>query len=137
MTKAWTRLACALGLAATAVPAAAHHSLAGYDQNRPLELTGEVTEFHYTQPHPYLVIAAPGPGGGAPQPWKLEMDNLWELDAIGVTSGTFKARDRVSVSGSPDRSGGHAMYLRRLDRASDGLRYEQIGMSPRLTVQKR
>jgi hypothetical protein len=115
-------------LAALAAPAQAHHSLTNYDSGRVVELTGEVTEFHYTQPHPFLVIAVAGAA------WKLEMDNLWELDAVGVARDTFRPGDRVTVSGSPDRGGARALYLRRLDRSRDRLRYEQVGTSPRLTV---
>lgn len=116
--------------AALAGPAAAHHSLAAYDAAHPVELTGEVTEFSFTQPHPYLVIEA-RPG----ERWKLEMDNLFELVDVGMTRATFRAKDRVRVSGSPDRGGARQLYLRRLDRAADGLVYEQVGTSPRLSVQ--
>jgi hypothetical protein len=108
-------------------PAEAHHSLAGYDHARQRELEGVVAAFHYTQPHPFLVVAA------ADGDWRLEMDNLFELDSVGVTRETFRPGDRVSVSGAPARNGAHALYLRRLDRPRDGLRYEQVGSSPRLT----
>ena len=113
-----------LGLAG---PGAAHHSLAAYDHARTLSLTGVISAFHYTQPHPFLIIDA---GGAA---WKLEMDNLSELDEAGIDPHTFKPGDRVQVTGDPMRDGSRQMYLRRLDRTSDGLRYEQVGFTPVLT----
>jgi hypothetical protein len=61
------------------------------------------------------------------------MDNLHELDEIGISRATFKPGDRVTISGDPDRMKPREIYLRRLDRPSDGLRYEQIGSRPRLT----
>ena len=71
---------------------------------------------------------------GARQIWRLEMDNLHELDEIGISRTTFQPGDRVTVSGDPDRTKPREIYLRRLDRPSDGLRYEQIGSRPRLTL---
>jgi hypothetical protein len=61
------------------------------------------------------------------------MDNLHELVDVGISKTTFKYGDRVTISGWPDRKEPREIYLRRLDRPSDGLRYEQIGSSPRLT----
>ena len=107
-----------------ATPAAAHHSLTGYDQSRRVTFDGVVTEFSFTNPHPILTIAV-----GAER-WRLEMDNLWELADIGLTRDSFKPSDRVKVSGSPDRNGGKSMYLWSLDRTSDGLHYEQVGSRP-------
>jgi hypothetical protein len=118
-------------LVSAAGPASAHHSLVGYDHGRRLELAGTVAEFHFTQPHPYLVLAA---RSGR---WKLEMDNLWELQEIGLTRESFKPADKVTVSGSPDREGAKALYLWRLDRPSDGLHYEQVGSRPHLSFKPR
>jgi hypothetical protein len=61
------------------------------------------------------------------------MDNRFELVAIGMTADSFKKGDRVVVTGGPARSRSNALYVLRLDREADGLRYEQIGASPRLT----
>jgi hypothetical protein len=125
----------AAALLALPLPAAAHHSLAGYDSARPVTLTGEVAEFSFTQPHPYLVMTVKPPSGPA-QAWKLEMDNLGELRLSGMSRDTFRPRDRITVTGSPDREGAHRLYVRRLDRPADGLAYEQVGTRPRLTSGK-
>jgi hypothetical protein len=124
----------ALVAAFAAGPAWAHHSLAAYDGLHPLTLAGEVTEFSFTNPHPYLVVAVK-PETGPVQAWKLEMDNLWELQAVGMTRDTFRVKDAVKVTGNPDRKGAHALYVRQLDRP-DGLFYEQVGMSPRLVMRR-
>ena len=126
----WTGPILTLSLIASA--AQAHHSLSGYDRGRNVLADGVVEEFHFVNPHPYLMIGVTDPSG-VRQIWRLEMDNLHELDEIGISKTTFKPGDLVTVSGWPDRTEPRSIYLLRLDRPSDGLRYEQIGSSPRLT----
>ena len=126
----WTVPILTLSLFASA--AQAHHSLSNYDQGRNVSADGVIEEFHFVNPHPVLMIGVTDPSG-VRQTWRLEMDNLYELDEIGISKTTFKAGDRVTVSGNPDRTKPREIYLRRLDRPSDGLRYEQIGVRPRLT----
>jgi Family of unknown function (DUF6152) len=127
----WTGPILALSLLASA--AQAHHSLSGYDQGRNVRSDGVVEEYHFTNPHPYLVIGVTAPSG-VRETWRLEMDNLHELVEVGISKATFKPGDRVAVSGWPDRTEPRNIYLRRLDRPSDGLLYEQIGSRPRLTL---
>jgi hypothetical protein len=112
--------------------AEAHHSLSGYDRDRNVRAEGVIQEFQFTNPHPVLIIWVTAPSS-APQMWRLEMDNLHELDEVGISKTTFQPGDRVTVSGWPDRAAANGIYLLRLDRSSDGLRYEQIGTRPRLT----
>ncbi len=126
----WTGPILMLSLFASA--AQAHHSLSNYDQGRDVRADGVVEEFHFVNPHPVLMIAVTDPSG-VRQIWRLEMDNLHELDEIGISRTTFQPGDRVTISGDPDRTKPREIYLRRLDRPSDGLRYEQIGSRPRLT----
>ena len=107
----------------------AHHSLTGvYDNSREVTLEGTVTRFEFVNPHPFVTISVER--GEEKQLWRLEMDNRSELSQIGITASTLKTGDRVVVVGSPGRSQAHSMYLRRLDRPADGLRYEQIGSTP-------
>lgn len=111
---------------AWAATAAAHHSFASiYDDSRSVTLDGVVKEFRFVHPHPVLVI---GVDGG--EPWHAEMDNRFELAEIGITAATFRAGDRVHISGSPGRKEPRILYLWKLERAADGLRYEQIGYTP-------
>lgn len=127
------RLYLAIALAVVAAtPALAHHSIAAiYDSSRPVTLEGIVTEFAFIHPHPYLLMKVQ-PTSGAPEAWRLEMDNRFELAGIGVTSETFRPGDRLVVSGSPGRSQPLILYVRRLDRPEDGFEYEQVGSSPRI-----
>jgi hypothetical protein len=115
----------------------AHHSIAAiYDSSRQRRIEGGVTEFQFINPHPFLVLDVKGESGTNEQ-WKLEMDNRFELAQVGVTRETFKPGDHLVVSGSPARQQARSLYIRRLDRPSDGFWYEQAGASPRISPRKR
>jgi uncharacterized protein DUF6152 len=127
----------ARGLIALLLPTAAlaHHSISGvYDSARQVTIDGRVLEFQFVNPHPVLIVA-PSVGAEADtRPWRLEMDNRYELADIGVTSKTFKPGEHVIATGSAARDESHSLYLMKLHRPADGLRYEQIGYSPHITA---
>ena len=121
---------------ALAAPGAAlaHHSISGvYDSGRQVTVDGRVVEFQFVNPHPVLIVAA-ARGDPGDAPWRLEMDNRYELVDIGVTANTFSPGDRVIATGSAARDASHSLYLLKLDRPADGLRYEQVGYSPRIST---
>jgi hypothetical protein len=112
----------------------AHHSLSGsYDTSREITVEGVITQFQFVNPHPFVTISVEA-RNGEKQLWRLEMDNRSELTQIGMNSGTLKPGDRVVVSGSPGHSDARTVYIRRLDRPVDGLRYEQIGSTPSIQI---
>ncbi len=126
-----------LGVAMSVAAVAAHHSIAGaYDTGRQATVEGAVTQFHFVNPHPVLVVDVRDPSGRNQQ-WRLEMDNRHELLDVGMTADTFKPGDRIVVAGSPGRTQPNTLYVRTLDRPADGFRYEQIGTSPRIRVRSR
>ena len=129
--RVWIRaLASAL---VTPIAALAHHSISGvYDSSRQLTVEGRVVEFQFINPHPLLIVAADSDPEST-QTWRLEMDNRYELADIGVTAKTFKPGDRVIASGSAARAEPRSLYLLKLRRPADGLRYEQVGSSPRIS----
>ena len=122
---------CALGIVITATAAYAHHSIAGvYDTSKQVKVDGVITEFHFVNPHPFVLFDV-----GA-QHWRAEMDNLGELVDAGMTRDTFKPGDKITISGSPGRNQPQSLYTRKLDRPSDGFQYEQFGSSPRIRQKK-
>jgi hypothetical protein len=123
-------VAAAISVGVTATYA--HHSISTvYDSSRQVTVEGMVWRFQLVNPHPFLVIDVKTSTGDV-QRWQLEMDNLRELGAIGVTANTFKPGDVVVVTGSLARKSGQKLYLLRLDRRADGFWYEQVGASPRV-----
>ena len=132
--KAALRTAVAMAGAVLAFAAAAHHSISGmYDNARQRTFEARVAEFQFVNPHPFVVVAADPDATGTEQRFKLEMDNRHELVDIGISADTFKAGDRVVVTGSVSRTDPLNLYLWKLDRAADGLHYEQIGFDPHVS----
>ena len=107
--------------------ATAHHSIdAVYDSRRPVTIDGTVTRFRFVQPHPFIEFEVKNATGAA-EAWHLEMDNLGELQAVGMTADTLKPGERLVVTGSLSRSQSRALYVRKAVRPADGLEYEQVG----------
>jgi hypothetical protein len=111
------------------LPIRAHHSISAvYDSSKPVTIDGTVSRFHFVNPHPYLILTVVE--AGVAQPYHLEMDNLGELAAVGMSGNTFHFGDRVTVTGSQSRTEPHSLYVRKLVRPADGFEYEQVGASP-------
>jgi len=116
--------------------AQAHHSIAAvYDSSRQQRLEAVVAEFQFVNPHPFVIVTAEI--DGAQQSWRLEMDNRFELAQVGMTDTTLKPGDHVIVTGSLGRTEPRTLYIRQLDRPSDGFRYEQVGSRPRVSTARR
>ena len=129
-----TRLA-AVWLLAAAAPAA-HHSIAAvYDSRKQVTVTGIVREFQFVNPHPWIGVDMAE--DGAVRRWRLELDNRWELLDVGMSAETVKSGDVITARGSAGRDGARSVYVLRLDRAADGLHYEQVGPSPSLRFNSR
>ena len=112
------------------VVAQGHHSISAvYDRARPVTLDGILVEFAMVQPHPFVVVDVKN--GRETARWRGELDNRWELEAIGMNAGTLKPGDRLVLTGQSGRNQAQSLYVMRLDRPSDGFWYEQVGMSPR------
>ena len=136
LTAALRTIVAAAG-AVLGAAAAAHHSISGmYDNAKQRTFEARVAEFQFVNPHPFIVVAADPDAMGAEQRYKFEMDNRHELVDIGISADTFKAGDRVVVTGSVNRTSPNSFYLWRLDRAADGLHYEQIGFDPHVSYIK-
>ena len=128
-------LAFAAVISICGMPAGAHHSLSDYDSTRQTTVEGVVAQFQFVNPHPFVVMDVRD-SSGTLQSWRLEMDNRYELAEIGVTKDTLREGDRIVVRGSPGRQP-RTLYIRRLDRPSDGFGYEQVGTSPRIRTRSR
>ena len=97
---AWT---CALVLVAAGL-AEAHHSAAGIDRTKSVELVGTVKQFGWTNPHSWMEVDVPDQKGGTVT-WKVEMTSPAYLVRAGWKSTTLKPGDEVKVSVRPLRDG--------------------------------
>jgi Family of unknown function (DUF6152) len=87
-----------------AVPAAAHHSMTGFDRNNPVTLTGVVKSFGWQNPHCYIEIEVPDKSGKIVT-WNIEMTAPGYLVRSGWKKTDVKAGDRVTIVAAPLRSG--------------------------------
>lgn len=109
--------------------AQAHHSISGvYASDREAKVDGVVTRFRFARPHPWIDLRETSSG----QTWRLEMDDLGELEDIGFAADTLEPGDRVVVTGRLARREAHSMYIERLERPADGFGYQQHRSRPRL-----
>jgi hypothetical protein len=92
-----------LGAVAVAMPAAAHHSFAMFDQKKIMTLTGKVHEFQWTNPHAFLEIDVPE--GGKTTRWSLELNSPNNLTRQGWSRSAVKPGDAVTVRMNPLRDG--------------------------------
>jgi len=86
------------------VSAFAHHSAAGVDQTKTVNLEGIVKTFRWSNPHSYLEIEVQNSKGVA-EIWNLEMMPPTYLVPAGWKSNTVKAGDKVKFSARPMKSG--------------------------------
>jgi hypothetical protein len=85
--------------------AAAHHSMAMFDQQNPVELEGAVQDFRFVSPHTFILLQVKGTGGDSATTWSLEGDSPSHLARDGWTSKSLKSGDQVKLKISPLRSG--------------------------------
>lgn len=109
-------------IAVSASPAFSHHSHAMFDHAKEITITGDVVNFAYVNPHGSLDIAVAEANGQSKKYW-VEMSNLTNMVARGITPATFKKGDRITVKMHPlkdGRLGGSYTLI----TASDGKSYD-------------
>jgi hypothetical protein len=99
----------ALALAAAATlacsgAALAHHAHANYFQDRYIQLSGEVTNVHWLNPHVWLTLDVTA-ANGQKTTWMLEGTGIAGLMAKGWRPDSIKVRDKISVRCHPLKDG--------------------------------
>ena len=84
--------------------ASAHHSTAIYDSDNPVELSGTVVEWKFTNPHCIIRLEV-GDSSGDTAIWILEGLNTSVLFRRGWTPMTLQPGDKIIVTVRPLRSG--------------------------------
>lgn len=87
----------------------AHHSITGsFDSRRSIEVTGEVVEWRFRNPHSLLVVQGvaviDGTRDTGPQRWEIETSASASMRAMGIDETTFRPGVRVKVTGMPHRN---------------------------------
>ena len=102
-------LLAALALA-IATPALAHHSFAMFDRTKAVNISGDVKEYEWTNPHVWIHIMVPD-GQGTPREWSFEMQSVQQDAAAGWRPDSVKPGDKVSIEYHPLKDGSRGGQL--------------------------
>ena len=102
-----------------------HHSIdADFTPGASITISAVTKEFRFTNPHPFLTateLADEGEG----EDWMLVLDDRWEMVEAGFSRSTFQQGDELIVTGRPSRREPNTLYVRILERKSDGFIYKE------------
>jgi hypothetical protein len=100
----------AAGVIGLAAPTFAHHSLANYDREKEITLTGTVTQFMLKNPHAQIVFEVKGEDGTVVK-WTAGSSSPMRLFRMGWKTTTLKPGDQITVTGGPHRNGKPEIWL--------------------------
>jgi len=87
-----------------AAPVWAHHSMAGFDRTKTVNLVGTVKQFKWANPHSWIEVEVVN-SKGVTETWNLEMTAPGILARAGWKSTMLKAGDKATFGVHPMVSG--------------------------------
>jgi hypothetical protein len=101
----FSSLAAVIAIASLgALPSAAHHSTAAFDNTRVVKLEGTITQFRWINPHASIKIDAVSEGEDADGIWTVEMTAPNVLINEGWTRTALQVGDKVTMFVNPLRN---------------------------------
>jgi hypothetical protein len=111
MRKTLMMLGAALAVAgAIAVPLAAHHGGAAYDQTKQVTFDAVVTEMQFANPH--VLIFFDVMKDGKTEKWSGWITAPNKLARAGWTKRTLESGDKIKVGGTPHKEGSPVLQIR-------------------------
>ena len=102
-----------------------HHSIdADFTEGSERTINVVAKEFRFINPHPYVTATETSATGEVTE-WMLMLDDRWEMVESGFTRTTIQPGDELVVNGRPSRREPTTLYVRVLERPSDGFLYEE------------
>ena len=102
-----------------ALPAAAHHSSAMYDQQQDIRLEGVVGEFEWVDPHVYIRVETEDEGGERIM-WLVEGRPPAAMRRLGWSRDSLAPGDHVTVAANPGRNANRRIALGLTVTKEDG-----------------
>ena len=102
--KLLTFVAGTLALFALSMPLAAHHGNVAYDEQHPSTITGNVTEFVWSNPHCQIYLDVKDDKGNVVA-WSVESQSPGILKRNGWTRDSIKVGDHIAITLVPAKSG--------------------------------
>lgn len=84
--------------------ALAHHSIAGFDRNNPIIVTGTLREFVWANPHTWIYLEVPN-DKGVLEEWKLEGISVAGMARSGWSKKMLTAGQKLRIRVAPRRDG--------------------------------
>ena len=106
-------LIAVVGLIVFSGPVFAHHSLANYDRESPITLTGTVTEFLLKNPHSQIVFEVKEADGTVVK-WTAGSSSPMRLFRMGWKTTTLKPGDQITVTGGRHKGEKRELWLNKL-----------------------
>jgi hypothetical protein len=97
----------------------AHHGWTGYDESKPLTLTGVIREANWANPHATIKLQV---DEGKGKTWTATLAPLSRMEARGLTKDSLKAGSTVTVVASPNKKDSAEAKAERI--TIDGKSYE-------------
>ncbi|HEY2380417.1 MAG TPA: DUF6152 family protein [Terriglobia bacterium] len=91
----------------------AHHSAAAYETSKQITVTGNVTEFHFVNPHVLIYMTAKDESGTV-RKWQGELTSPNRLVRVGWNKDIMKSGDAISLTGYPAKDGGNAIRITKV-----------------------
>jgi len=104
---------CSALLFVLAAPALAHHARTEYDLSKTISLKATVTRVDWSNPHAFIYFDVTDANGNA-QNWSAITGGPSRLQRTGWTSQTVRPGDAITITGNPQKSGGHQIWLTSL-----------------------
>lgn len=100
------------GLLFCSGPILAHHSSSEYDMTKTSSVKGTVTQFDWSNPHPYIYMDVTNDKGDV-EKWSGELPALPMMARIGWRRDSVKPGDQITFHGNLAKNG---RFLMRLDK---------------------
>ena len=80
--------------------AAAHHSMAMFEEKKTVTVEGTVKEFQYTNPHSWLLVDVKNKDGSVTT-WGFEAEGPTTLMRAGIRPSEFPVGTKITITGRP------------------------------------